>query len=170
MLFSPWISHRIRGPSGCAPQLAGRWSSSAAERSAGVRAPSPKRNCRARSAALAKSCGASEARKSHRNVAVCGRGPNETSADFVLTFQNVSRLALRDFGGSPSQSQMLRRIKTPSSADIADRPPRKVVQALWALEDLPGTLQCPCPQTKSCMNLASVFYLTMVEWEWCPIV
>ena len=59
-LFSlDFASHSC--PSGCAPQLAGRWSSSAAERSAGVRAPSPKRNCRARSAALAKSCGASEA-------------------------------------------------------------------------------------------------------------
>ena len=98
------------------------------------------------------------------------RAQTKTSADFLLTFQNVCRLALRDFGGSLSQPQLLRRVKTPSSADIADRLPRKVVQALWALEDLPGTLQCPCPQTKSCMNLASVFYLTMVEWEWCPIV
>ena len=58
-------------PSGCALQLAGRWSSSAAERSAGVRASSPKRNCRARSAALAKSCGASEVWQRR----FCGRGP-----------------------------------------------------------------------------------------------
>lgn len=106
-LFSlDFASHSC--PSGCAPQLAGRWSSSAAERSAGVRAPSPKRNCRARSAALAKSCGASEA--SAEMLLFVARAQTKTSADWLWEILEVLPHSHKCYAASRHQVQPILRI------------------------------------------------------------
>ena len=149
----------LSAPSGCAPQLAGRWSSSAAERSAGVRAPSPRRKRRARSAALAKSCGASEAARRfwnfRGNVDLFQTVPNcQTNfSEWLLILQNVCRLA--NFSLLTANALQHQDTKLSRYCGSTTTKGGSGTVGSWRFAwKVAMSLQCPCPTTKSCRNLA----------------